>query len=556
MFENFKLSLTWLHTWFGLVLGFVLMVAFFFGSLSVFDREIDRWSLPQTRIAAQPMPSFDTVLAERFRGITEPDPDQRAEAEKRVTQPLPGRLEVAHWGAFLTHRDPVLFIYSGFHVPNSTLPEDVIYDDFYLDPRDGRTLPKNQLALGSGFFYPMHYGLNFTWNDVGIWIVGLAAMAMLAALVSGVVMHRKIFREFFTFRPAKQMLRSSLDLHNLTGVIALPFHFLWSLSGLLIFVGIYFPVFDKMLHPVVEAHEREEAQLTGLDHDPSGKPGTLASVDAMMAEAKARWESRGVPGEVGFLFINHVGHSNATVSIQRDSTDRVATAEAVHFDGTTGKFLFENPPAGPVARVNGFLTGMHLQQFEHWSLRWLIFAGGLISCVCIATGFVFFVEKRKTVHAKQGRAGSRWVDSLAVFTVTGMVVATLSMLVANRLLPEGLADRDLWEKWSFWGAWLITLLHAAWRSTAVLQAKMSKAWVEQCWVIVVLAVAAVVLNAVTTGDHLVKTLSDGYWPVAGMDLMLLAGAVTAFFAARKLQRKSQVVDNRAPDADLDEAERA
>ena len=39
--------MAWLHTWFGLVLGFVLMVVFFFGSLSVFDREIDRWA-PET----------------------------------------------------------------------------------------------------------------------------------------------------------------------------------------------------------------------------------------------------------------------------------------------------------------------------------------------------------------------------------------------------------------------------------------------------------------------------------------------------------------------------
>ena len=36
MFGSFRAAMTWLHTWFGLVLGFVLMVVFFFGSLSVF----------------------------------------------------------------------------------------------------------------------------------------------------------------------------------------------------------------------------------------------------------------------------------------------------------------------------------------------------------------------------------------------------------------------------------------------------------------------------------------------------------------------------------------
>ena len=34
MFQNFRLAMTWVHTWFGLVLGFVLMAAFFFGALS------------------------------------------------------------------------------------------------------------------------------------------------------------------------------------------------------------------------------------------------------------------------------------------------------------------------------------------------------------------------------------------------------------------------------------------------------------------------------------------------------------------------------------------
>src|SRR6187551_518150 len=104
MFDNFRLSLTWVHTWLGLVLGFVLMIAFFFGSLSVFDREIDRWSLPETRIEPQPMPSFDAILAQRFEQITEPEAEELAAAAGRVTQPLPERLKPADWGAYTTHR--------------------------------------------------------------------------------------------------------------------------------------------------------------------------------------------------------------------------------------------------------------------------------------------------------------------------------------------------------------------------------------------------------------------------------------------------------------------
>lgn len=34
MYQSFRQSMAWLHTWFGLVLGYVLMVCFFFGALS------------------------------------------------------------------------------------------------------------------------------------------------------------------------------------------------------------------------------------------------------------------------------------------------------------------------------------------------------------------------------------------------------------------------------------------------------------------------------------------------------------------------------------------
>ena len=41
-----------LHTWSGVVLGSLLFVIFWMGTLSVFDREIDRWMMPATRLAS------------------------------------------------------------------------------------------------------------------------------------------------------------------------------------------------------------------------------------------------------------------------------------------------------------------------------------------------------------------------------------------------------------------------------------------------------------------------------------------------------------------------
>ncbi|AFJ03675.1 iron-regulated membrane protein [Methylophaga frappieri] len=545
MFKNFGQAMTWVHTWFGLVIGFVLVVVFFFGSLSVFDREIDRWAIPESRFAPQPMPSFDDMLEPAYLKLL-PHPDSLAETKRRVIGdiPDPASLPLTSMGAYTTHRDPVLQIFTTYDIPNKPVDANDEHVHVHgwatLDPRNGKLFADDQQKIGSRFFYPLHFNLTFTWMNLGYWIVGFAALIMLVGLITGVVIHHKVFREFFTFRPARKIQRSTLDLHNMTGVLGLPFHFFFAFTGLVIFAGIYFPVTHSQLEPLHELHELQEEQETGLPHDPAEVYTPMASVDAMVEEAQRRWAEKGMAGEVGFLSVNHYNDENGYVSIYRAGTDRVANvSDGIHFKASTGEVLHENPPSTVVGSIDSFLTGLHLQHFRHWLLRWLYVLGGLMGCVCIATGFIFFVEKRKQRHAKSGSQGSRVVDALAVTTVTGMLIATMAILIANRLLPETLpADwlgRDRLERYAFWGAWVLAMLHAFVRSAPVAEGKLNPAWREQSWAIAVMAVMAVLLNWITTGDHLLSTISAGYWPVAGVDLALLTSAAVAIFAAKKLQ---------------------
>ncbi|MET4575067.1 PepSY-associated TM helix domain-containing protein [Ottowia thiooxydans] len=541
MFQNLRQSMAWLHTWFGLVLGFVLMVCFFFGSMSVFDREIDRWAIASSRFAPQPMPSFDKVLRPVFEAM-QPDESSRNFMRNRVNGTLPEHFNTVHsWEAYTTHRDPVLSLFSAHVVPNAKDPEEAAAGTLTIDPRSGAALPQDRLKIGSEFFYPLHYSLNLSWKRLGTWIGGFAALVMLVALVSGLVMHRKVFREFFTFRSHRSSQRSTLDLHNMAGVLALPFHFFFAFTGMVISAGVYFPVSDIQLGPLHELHEKLEFQETGLPHERAGVAAPLASVDAMVAEAQRRWELMGMAGEVGFLSINHVGDDNGFVSIYRAGTDRIAlVGDGIHFKAATGEVLRQDPPRSTVSSINTFLTGLHLQHFRHWLLRWLYVLGGLMGCVCIATGFIFFVEKRKMQHAKAGAQGARVVDAMAVTIITGMLIATLSLLIANRLLPEALPTgwipRGRLEQLVFWTGWLLAMTHAFLRNAPVARSRKSPAWREQCLAVATMALAAVLLNWITTGDHLLKTVfTSTYWPVAGVDLFLLSTGGLAFVAARRLK---------------------
>lgn len=84
----------------------------------------------------------------------------------------------------------------------------------------------------------------------------------------------------------------------------------------------------------------------------------------------------------------------------------------------------------------------------------------------------------------------------------------------------------------------------AWRRTGELAperhvlARAALRFLEEA--IVVLALLAVALNWIKTGDHLARSLAHRHlWPIAGMYLLLLVGAVTAGITAHRLHGRLQ-----------------
>jgi len=518
MNTTFRQSMQGLHTWAGVLLGSLLFVIFWMGSLSVFDREIDRWMMPATRLAAPPAElALDrTVLP--------------------AAEQLVGR-DATQWSVNLpTERAPMLLL---------RWREGDVRHVHHVDPASGAVLAEAGTLGGTGFIFPFHFRLHLKWMDLGYWLVGLAAMSMLVLLVSGVVMHRKIFREFFTFRPAKRLPRASLDLHNLAGVLALPFHFLITLSGLLIFIGIYFPASHWGAYGQdSKAKDAYTAEANGRFTRPKlGEPGSLASLDRMVAQAESHWAGE----RANYLRVWHPRDAASYVEVRRSYANEVTmNVDQVYFDAASGVELrrFE---AAPVKNVQRFFTGLHFIQFDHWSLRWLYFLAGLSGCVMIATGFLFWLESRRARHARHGLAGVRVVQALTVGSVTGTIAATFAFFIANRLLGAsatlGSWDRAGTEMAVFYAVWVGCFVHAA----LVARREPSLGWRQQCMAVAVLALVAVAANGLTTGGHLLNTLSSGRpsdAAVAGVDLLLLVSAALAAWTARRLARSPSPAPSR------------
>jgi uncharacterized iron-regulated membrane protein len=506
---QFGKSMALLHTWAGVVLGAVLFAVFWTGTLILFWGEIDQWMMPETRLAPASAPmSLDRAA--------------------RLVLPLVPD-DATQWRIDLpTTRMPVAAF--SYRLPGGEEHTRL------FDPVRYRLLPEAGTDGASGFLVPLHYSLHLTWRgwDGGKWLVGLAGMAMLVLLVSGIVIHKKLLAQFFTFRPRKRLPRSALDLHNLSGVLLLPFHAMLALSGLVIFITVFFPQAHVAAYgagPKAKAAFMAEA-YGRFTRARAGEPGALASLDTMRREAERQWGAPHSPAQPYFVRVWQPGDAAALVEFRRSYAREVTmNLDQLYFDAATGR-LVHGFQAGPVMTVQRVLSGVHFARFDHGTLRGLYFAGGLGGCVLVATGFLFWLEARRSRHARHGLGGARLVETLAVGAMTGIVLATLAFLAANRLLPAGAElpgwDRAALERAAFHGTWLAAFAHAWLRRSA--------AWREQLMAIAMLAVAAVLLNWVTTGDHVVRMLANGVYAVAGVDLALLAFAGAAWRTARRIGR--------------------
>jgi len=257
---TFRESMGWLHTWAGLVIGLLLFAVFWTGTLCVFDREIDRWMNPSTRLAYAGQPIAIDGLREEA-----------------------GRLSprAAPWAIVLpTPRDPALWI--GYRRGGGF--ERTFFEPLTLNP----IAPPASWA-GTRFFLPFHHTLHLKMWNLGSWLTGLAGVTMMALCISGVVIHRKILVDFFTLRRSRQPQRLLLDLHNTTGTLGIVFYFVMSFSGVTILASLYYP------SGVWVAFEGGRSGYVRDTYDVYSRPRLnqpgppLGSLDGMVATAREAW---------------------------------------------------------------------------------------------------------------------------------------------------------------------------------------------------------------------------------------------------------------------------
>ncbi|MBR0643057.1 PepSY-associated TM helix domain-containing protein [Plastoroseomonas hellenica] len=482
MKTGFRQSMAWLHVWAGLVAGWVLFAVFLTGTASYYREEISAWMRPELR----PSLVQDAALARGLAHLRAVAPTARTWL---IEMPVP--------------RDRVLRLaWSHRAGPGG-------YTSVQL-PLPGQPEPRR--TRGGDIFYYFHFDL-FLPLDLGRWLVSLAAMTMLVAIITGVVIHRRIFADFFTFRPRKAAQRAWLDAHNLLGVLALPYHLMITYTGLVTFALLLLPWGIDLGY----GGDRRPflAAIYGQDPPAAAVPpprAAMAPLEPMLAAARQAWDG-GAPGRIT---ITEPDAAGARVQVARSETDRLSVArEFLLFDGATGQRLAVREPGGPLERVWGAAYGLHLARFAEPGLRLLFVLSGVLGTGMVATGLLLWAARRRR-HVPG--FGARLVDVLNVATIAGLPVGMLALFWANRLLPLDLPARALWEARCFLIAWLLMLIHAALRPRG-------RAWGEQFLLASCLCAALPLVNAWTTDTSLLASLRRGDGVLAGFDMALLVLAL-------------------------------
>ncbi|MES3152190.1 PepSY-associated TM helix domain-containing protein [Sphingomonas faeni] len=510
MSKGFRQSQAFLHTWSGLLLGWILFLVFVAGTIAFWREGLNRWMRPELARIAQPM----RVLAgsQAFLAKKAPDAkswfipvvDERAPGAQLfwVPQPKPGEGRGRRGGGGRRGRG----------------------DTQALIGADGQVAQARE-TRGGEFFYRFHFDLQYMPVIWARWLVGFATMMMLVAILSGIVTHKKIFKDFFTLRRAKGQ-RSWLDGHNATAVLALPFHLMITYTGLVTLMALLMP------WAVVANYTDERAVSAALfptaaDIERTGRPAPLVDLRRIAADAERRL---GAPAS--FIDVSNPGDAAARVSISQSASSMLsARTPRLTYDGVSGRLVWQSPAPGAAAETAGAMIGLHAGRFAGYGGRWLYFVCGIAGTLMVASGLVLWTVKRREKLPDPARPhfGFRLVERLNVAVIGGFPLGVACLLWANRLLPVTLGGRAGWE---------VHCLFIAWGGSALAAfvLKPAKVWPLLFGATGVLLTALPVYDIVATDRGLFAALASGDGMIAGIDVTIGLFGIAFLLLARRVAR--------------------
>lgn len=425
------------HSWLGVIISVALFIIFWAGSIILFIPELQSWA----ETPAHPVQR------------SAPDMPLESVVEDVVAQYPLNREE--HLTILLANEQrPYHQFYIDLQAEEGRQgPEQVA--EVKVDPKTGEVVGSLEQFHLMDFLYQLHFDLRL---PGGTWLVGLVTLIFLVLLFTGIYIHaRKLFRNFFLYRRYSRR-NKLLDIHNVMGVMSLPFTLMYALTGLIFNLVIIFQIaFAVFLYQGDQEALLADAGYTSVRQELSGRTLDMSIAYELLARLENDY---GYPVEM-LRFYNY-GDDNAVIQVSGRRPGHFSQGFERYIRLRDAALLDSSLPGENNALRKGVdvLAALHFGDFAGLDLRMLYFLLGLGVCGMIVAGNLLWIDKRALQQNVTPRAISL-VGNMTLGGCAATLVATAAAFLAERTLPLGLdAARGDWVGRLFGFAWLLSALPA------------------------------------------------------------------------------------------------
>jgi uncharacterized iron-regulated membrane protein len=439
--EETKLMVA-VHGWSGVVLGLLLYAIVLTGTAAVFAEEIGIWSAGHV----QTQSAFARPIDRAVRDIAARTPAKYYEG-----------VDLFEIG---DHDLGVFFHRHETDRDGQFISRGVYYQ---LD-REGRVAqmlhgtseevfgPRNDDALSS-FLVDTHVRLHVP-NPWGLLMTGIVGLAMLVAAISGLLIHRHLFKDIFTLRRNANPVLVDRDRHSVAGTWSLPFAFV------LAFTGSFFSFFGTVGVPIV-AMAAFGGDVQALNEAVFGNPGkpdprAAASGDLDRVTADAIRRAGEAPT---FVSIENFGRADAQITSFHPPRPGGLEPMTLLYHGANGAFDRVKPSIGASPSAGGTLAAImapvHFGNFAGILSKAVWFALGFAMCHVTLTGLRLWLVRRR-----DDARSLAWLDRAVAVVGFGLpfalAVTAAAFLIA---MPRGVAV--FWTPAAFIAAAMVAMVAGA-----------------------------------------------------------------------------------------------
>lgn len=407
------------HGWSGILLGLLLYAVVLTGTAAVFAQEIGSWSAGHVATRSAMEKPIDAHIR-RLSAMTPPEYHEDVNLFVMGDHGL---------GAFF-HRHETK--------PDGMPTERGIYYQLDNEGRINATVqglsedifgPRNDDALSS-FLVDTHVRLHVP-DPWGLLLTGILGLAMLVAAISGLMIHRHLFKDIFTLRSRANPVLVDRDKHSVAGTWSLPFAFV------LAFTGSFFSFFGTVGVPVV-AMAAFNGDVEALSEAVFGNPGApdptptaIGNLDRIAADSIQR------AGEAPtFIMIENFGRADAEVTTFHHPRTGDVEPVALLYNGATADFVHAKPTVGTQPSVGGTLAGimgpLHFGNFAGMLSKAVWFGLGFAMCYVTYTGMRLWVVRRKN-DARSLTWLERTLTVVGIGLPFALVISAAAFLIAMPL---------------------------------------------------------------------------------------------------------------------------